>query len=39
MFAVLQGGLLLTKTMQSLEPLEAALTSVLTILTASPPSE
>jgi AcrR family transcriptional regulator len=38
-FAALQGGLLLTQTMQSLEPLEAALTSALTILQAAAPPD
>jgi Tetracyclin repressor-like, C-terminal domain len=36
-FAALQGGLLLTQTMQSLEPLEAALTGALTVLRAAAP--
>jgi len=34
-FASLQGGLLLTQTMQSLEPLEAALEGALTTLHAA----
>jgi AcrR family transcriptional regulator len=36
-FAALQGGLLLTQTMQSIEPLEAALSSALTALWAAAP--
>ena len=34
-FAALQGGLLLTQTMQSIEPLEAALDGALTALRAA----
>jgi hypothetical protein len=34
-FAALQGGLLLTQTLQSLEPLDAALTGALTVLRAA----
>jgi AcrR family transcriptional regulator len=37
-FAALQGGLLLTQTMQSLEPLDAALSGALTTLRAAAPS-
>jgi AcrR family transcriptional regulator len=36
-FAALQGGLLLTQTMRSIEPLEAALSSAITALWASTP--
>jgi AcrR family transcriptional regulator len=38
-FAALHGGLLLTQTMQSLEPLEAALTGAMTILRAAAPAD
>lgn len=37
-FAALQGGLLLTQTMESLEPLDAALAGALTMLRAAAPS-
>jgi hypothetical protein len=36
-FAALQGGLLLTQTMESLEPLDAALASALVALRAAAP--
>jgi hypothetical protein len=37
-FAALQGGLLLTQTMESLEPLDAALTGALAVLKAAAPA-